>query len=319
MAKFCTWCGAPLEPGARFCGECGGRILETVMIDGTKSQDDTLSGFDIVDGRQLPADATLRLDRDSVVVNTDNKQKRFSLDSAKRPRKTALIAAGVVIALLFVAAGGLAAVYFGGWGGGQDKEPIAVSGVDDKAPAEEPSKSDDSFSGSGKDPAEGSQAESDASSAKIDDKSQVKLTEAEIFNSLDAAYGKLSVYDDRIATCVEEFNANFLTNSMDARTASKEFADKVLSDLQEDLKGLEAMHIPPQSAYAEQAKAVAELYECQIGRVSAMTNAWALDVTFEKPSAHKDEILAVYTQGKAKEHLARFDELYDASKPSKAS
>lgn len=319
MAKFCTWCGAPLEPGARFCGECGGRILETVMIDGTKSQDDTLSGFDIVDGRQLPADATLRLDRDSVVVNTDNKQKRFSLDSVKRPRKTALIAAGVVIALLLVAAGGLAAVYFGGWGGGQDKEPIAVSGVDDKSPAEEASKNDDSAPEASKDQAEGSQAESDGSSAKIDDKSQVKLTEAEIFNSLDAAYGKLSVYDDRIATCVEEFNANFLANSMDARTASKEFADKVLSDLQEDLEGLEAMHIPQQSAYAEQAKDVVELYECQIGRVSAMTNAWALDVTFEKPSAHKDEILAVYTQGNAKEHLVRFDELYDASKPSKVS
>ena len=133
MAKFCTWCGAPLEPGARFCGECGGRILETVMIDGTKNQDDTLSGFDIVDGRQLPADATLRLDRDSVVVNTDNKQKRFSLDSAKRPRKTILIAAGVAIVLLLAAAGGLAAAYLGGWGGGQDKDSIAVSGVDDKA------------------------------------------------------------------------------------------------------------------------------------------------------------------------------------------
>ena len=256
----------PWSPARGFAENAAAAFLETVMIDGTKNQDDTLSGFDIVDGRQLPADATLRLDRDSVVVNTDNKQKRFSLDSAKRPRKTALIAAGVVIALLLVAAGGLAAVYFGGWGGGQDKEPIAVSGVDDKAPAEEPSKSDDPSSEPGKDPAEGSQTESDAPSAKIDDKSQVKLTEAEIFNSLDAAYGKLSVYDDRIATCVEEFNANFLANSMDARAPlPKKIADKVLSDLQEDLKGLEAVHIPPQSAYAEQAKAVAELYECQIG------------------------------------------------------
>ena len=318
MAKFCTWCGAPLEPGARFCGECGGRILETVMIDGTKNQDDTLSGFDIVDGRQLPADATLRLDRDSVVVNTDNKQKRFSLDSAKRPRKTILIAAGGAIVLLLAAAGGLAAAYLGGWGG-QDKDSIAVSGVDDKASTEEPSKSDDSVSEADKDSGGCSQGESGASSAKIEDKSQGKLTEAEIFNSLDAAYGKLSVYDERIATCVEEFNANFLANSMDARTASKEFADKVFSDLQEDLKGLEAMHIPQQSAYAEQAAAVVELYECQIGRVSAMTNAWALDVTFEKPSEHKDEILAVYTQGNAKEHLARFDELYDVSKPSKDS
>ncbi|MDO5357805.1 MAG: zinc ribbon domain-containing protein [Slackia faecicanis] len=319
MAKFCTWCGAPLEPGARFCGECGGRILETVMVDGTKKQVDTLSGFDIVDGRQLPADATLRLDRDSVVVNTDNKQKRFSLDSAKRPRKTALIAAATVIVLLLAAAGVLAAAYFGGWGGDQQKEPIAVSGVDDKAPAPEASQQD-AASDLDKDSAEApDKAQDESSSAKIDDKSQVKLTEAEIFNSLDAAYGKLSSYDERIGTCVEEFNANFLANSMPTRTASKEFADKVLADLQNDLKGIEAMHIPSQSAYAEQAQTVIELYECQVGRVSALTNAWALDVTFEKPSEHKDEILATYTQGKAKSHLDRYDELYDAAKPEKVS
>ena len=97
MAKFCTWCGAPLEPGARFCGECGGRILETVMVDGSKKGVDELSGFDIVDGRKLPADATLRLDRDSVVVPTDTAPKRFSLDSVKKRRRPLLIVAGIAV------------------------------------------------------------------------------------------------------------------------------------------------------------------------------------------------------------------------------
>ena len=86
MAKFCTWCGAPLEPGARFCGECGGRILETVTVDGSKAVEasDALRGFGIVDGKELPADATLRLDRDSVVVPTDNEQKRFPSTARRR-------------------------------------------------------------------------------------------------------------------------------------------------------------------------------------------------------------------------------------------
>lgn len=76
---------------------------------------------------------------------------------------------------------------------------------------------------------------------------------------------------------------------MDTRNASKEFADKVLSDLTSDLASLESAKIPSGSSYVEQAEKVMELYECQIGRVSALTNAWALDVTFETPSEHKAE------------------------------
>lgn len=315
MAKYCTWCGAALEPGARFCGECGGRILETVTIDGSKNVPDDLSGFDIVDGRKLPADATLRLDRDSVVVQTDTDQKRFTLSSSKSPRKTALIATGVLIALLAVAAALLAAAYFGGWGG-QDKEPIAVSGIEESS-EDGKEEADDKAQGAKAD--DGASGVSDASKSPGASEADSKPTEAEIFNSIDAAYDKLEVYDERIATCVEEFNANFLANSMESRMTSKDFADKVLLDLEDDAKGLESMDIPADSAYAQQVESVLELYECQIGRVSAMTNAWALDVTFEKPSEHKDEILARYTEGNAKTHLARYDELRASAKPTRAS
>ena len=104
IAKFCTWCGAPLGARCALLQRSGGRILETVTVDGSKAVEasDALRGFGIVDGKELPADATLRLDRDSVVVPTDNEQKRFSLDSAKKRRNVAFIVIGIIIAVLLV-------------------------------------------------------------------------------------------------------------------------------------------------------------------------------------------------------------------------
>lgn len=307
MAKFCTWCGAPLEPGARFCGECGGRILETVTVDGSKAPEapGSLRGLDIVDGKELPADATLRLDRDSVVVPTDNEQKRFSLDSAKKKRNVAFIVIGVIIAVLLVVVVVLGTMYLNGKQSGES-EPMQVAGVDQQAD-------------------ENAEQTPEASSSpepeqqKIEDKVSSELSEDQAYDLLSEAYEKLDVYDERIGTCVSDFNANFLAKSMETRNASKDSADKVLSDLQSDLESLKTAKIPSGSAYVEQAQEVVELYECQIGRVSALTNAWALDVTFDVPSEHKEEILAKYTEGKAKTHLARYDELYSQAEPAQAS
>ena len=54
MANFCSWCGSPLEPGARYCPECGARVLESVKVDGSADAVDPMRGFDIVDGEEEP-------------------------------------------------------------------------------------------------------------------------------------------------------------------------------------------------------------------------------------------------------------------------
>ncbi|MFR4999174.1 MAG: hypothetical protein ACLUCU_01655 [Slackia sp.] len=95
----------------------------------------------------------------------------------------------------------------------------------------------------------------------------------------------------------------------------------MLADLQKDLDALNAVEIPSGSAYAEQREAVAKL-TVSIGRVSGLTEAWALDVTFERPSEHKDEILAVYTEKSSdgsRKYLSMYDELYEAAKPTERS
>lgn len=307
MAKFCTWCGAPLEPGARFCGECGGRILETVTIDGSKDAVDSMRGFDIVDGRNLPADATLRMDRDALVVPTDNDPKRFSLESGAAPRRAPLIAAGAAVVVLLLAGGVAAAVYFGGWSL-QRNEPAPESApvAQDTAP-------------------EASEAAAQDDAPAVSDVSSAALTDAQAYDELAAAYSKLSVYDERIAGdggLIEDFNGLFLASSLDERTRAKDTADKVLSDLQADKDALNALDIDADSPYESQRVDVSKLYEYQIGRVSALTDAWALDVTFETPSEHKDEILAVYTKGSSNgeaKYLTLYDELYSEAKPTAVS
>ncbi len=309
MPKYCTWCGAPLEPGARFCGECGGRILETIMIDGSKGTQTEMSGFDIVDGRKMPADATLRMDLDSVVVPTDSEPKRFALDSQKKKRNVVLIVLGIVVAVLAIVAAVLAATYFGVFDQPEQAQPEAVTTTEE---SDEPSSD-----------ASSNTAETTATTELEEE--PVALTNAEIYEALSAAYEKLDVYDDRIGGdggLVEDFNSQFLAKSLESRTACKETADKVLSDLQADLDELNALETPTSSAYASQLADIVKLYEYQIGRVTALTEAWALDVTFETPSEHKDEILSTYSSGARSSegsYLDLYDELYPEAKPTKIS
>ena len=65
MAKYCSWCGEPLEPGARYCAECGARVLESVRVTG-KGDSDPMRGLDIVGGNPIPASKTTKLDLDTL-------------------------------------------------------------------------------------------------------------------------------------------------------------------------------------------------------------------------------------------------------------
>lgn len=310
MAKFCSWCGEALEPGSRFCPECGARVLESVKIDGSADAVDPMRGFDIVGGEALPADKTIRIDRDpadtdTLVLPTDNAQKRFALEETPRKSRPALIVCIVAIAVLAIIVGVLA------WTQAREEQ---------SAPTDSPSTQKESVQ-EREDEARVDATEQDAPSiSDAPSDSAATMTEDEIFAYLDEAYGRLAAYDDRVGACVEDFNGLFLARSMDDRQAAKDEADALLSDLEDELASLEDMRIPASSPYADDAAAVIELYGCQKGRVQSLTDAWALDVTFEVPSEHKDailEVLAASNEGGTNKYLTRYDELYPSAKPQR--
>ncbi len=313
MAKFCSWCGEPLEPGARYCPECGARVLESVKVDGSADAVDPMRGFDIVGGEAVPADKTVKLDReqdpsgtDTLVLPTDNTQKRFTLEGAPKKSKVALVVCIAVIVVLLAVVGVLL------WMQNQSSQTDDQSFV----PVTHQEAQDEGDS-DGDAPAV---SDATVEEPSVQEPPSEEVSDEEAFEALDTAYGRLNAYNERIAGCVEDFNGWFLARSMDERTAAKKTADDLLAELNDELAALEDLRIPADSPYADDAAAVIELYGCQVGRVQSLADAWAVDVTFDVPSEHKDEILAELSksnEGGTNKYLTRYDELYPTAKPQK--
>ena len=143
-------------------------------------------------------------------------------------------------------------------------------------------------------------------------------TEEQIFQTLSSEYSALDGYSNRIVSCVDDFNSWYIARDMNKRQASQATAEKVKSDLEAAKAEIENLKVSNSSSYAADAANLIELYDCQIGRITSLTDAWAVSVQYEVPSEHQDEILAAlsanYVSGN-NPYLERYDELYPSSKP----
>lgn len=250
---------------------------------------------------------------DTLVLPSDAQPKHFGLDRPdlrERKRKRIFIALCCVIAVLVIAACVLAYVRFGGQAG-QDASQ-RQSQTQQEAPAassEEGEKSE-------------TKADDDAAKASADAEAlareQSTPTEEQIFQTLSSEYSALDGYSNRIVSCVDDFNSWYIARDMNKRQASQATAEKVKSDLEAAKAEIENLKVSSNSPYAADAANLIELYDCQIGRITSLTDAWAVSVQYEVPSEHQDEILAALSAnyvGGNNPYLERYDELYPSSKP----
>lgn len=250
---------------------------------------------------------------DTLVLPSDVQPKHFGLDRPDlkaRKRKRIFIALCCVIAVLVIAACVLAYVRFGGQAGQdasqqqsqtQQEAPVASSEENEKPET----KADD-------DAAKAS-AEAEALARE-----QSTPTEEQIFQTLSSEYSALDGYSNRIVSCVDDFNSWYIARDMNKRQASQATAEKVKSDLEAAKAEIENLKVSNSSPYAADAANLIELYDCQIGRITSLTDAWAVSVQYEVPSEHQDEILAALSAnyvGGNNPYLERYDELYPSSKP----
>ena len=250
---------------------------------------------------------------DTLVLPSDAQPKHFGLDRPdlrERKRKRIFIALCCVIAVLVIAACVLAYVRFGGQAG-QDASQ-RQSQTQQEAPAassEEGEKSE-------------TKADDDAAKASAEAEALAREkstpTEEQIFQTLSSEYSALDGYSNRIVSCVDDFNSWYIARDMNKRQASQATAEKVKSDLEAAKAEIENLKVSNSSPYATDAANLIELYDCQIGRITSLTDAWAVSVQYEVPSEHQDEILAAlsanYVSGN-NPYLERYDELYPSSKP----
>lgn len=250
---------------------------------------------------------------DTLVLPSDAQPKHFGLDRPdlqERKRKRIFIALCCVIAVLVIAACVLAYVRFGGQTGqeggqqqsqAQQQAPAASSEESEKPEA----KADD----------EAAKASAEAEALA---REQSTPTEEQIFQTLSSEYSALDGYSNRIVSCVDDFNSWYIARDMNKRQASQATAEKVKSDLEAAKAEIESLKISNSSPYSTDAANLIELYDCQIGRITSLTDAWAVSVQYEVPSEHQDEILAALSAnyvGGNNPYLERYDELYPSSKP----
>lgn len=250
---------------------------------------------------------------DTLVLPSDARPKHFGLDRPdlrERKRKRIFIALCCVIAVLVIAACVLAYVRFGGQAS-QDASQWQ-SQTQQEAPAASSEEGDKSETKADDDAAKAS-AEAEALARE-----QSTPTEEQIFQTLSSEYSALDGYSNRIVSCVDDFNSWYIARDMNKRQASQATAEKVKSDLEAAKAEIENLKVSNSSPYATDAANLIELYDCQIGRITSLTDAWAVSVQYEVPSEHQDEILAAlsanYVSGN-NPYLERYDELYPFSKP----
>mgnify|MGYP004506431567 FL=1 len=250
---------------------------------------------------------------DTLVLPSDAQPKHFGLDRPdlqERKRKRIFIALCCVIAVLVIAACVLAYVRFGGQTGqeGAQQQPQAQQ----QAPA---ASSEESEKPEAKADDEAAKASAEAEALA---REQSTPTEEQIFQTLSSEYSALDGYSNRIVSCVDDFNSWYIARDMNKRQASQATAEKVKSDLEAARAEIESLKISNSSPYATDAANLIELYDCQIGRITSLTDAWAVSVQYEVPSEHQDEILAALSAnyvGGNNPYLERYDELYPSSKP----
>lgn len=250
---------------------------------------------------------------DTLVLPSDAQPKHFGLDRPdlkERKRKRIFIALCCVIAVLVIAACVLAYVRFGGQAGQGASQQQSQTQQEASAASSEEGEKPETKAG---DDAAKASAEAEALARE-----QSTPTEEQIFQTLSSEYSALDGYSNRIVSCVDDFNSWYIARDMNKRQASQATAEKVKSDLEAAKAEIENLKVSNNSPYAADAANLIELYDCQIGRITSLTDAWAVSVQYEVPSEHQDEILAALSAnyvGGNNPYLERYDELYPSSKP----
>lgn len=250
---------------------------------------------------------------DTLVLPSDAQPKHFGLDRPdlrERKRKRIFIALCCVIAVLVIAACVLAYVRFGGQSGQESAQQQVQTQQQTPAASSEENEKPETKAG---DDAAKASAEAEALARE-----QSTPTEEQIFQTLSSEYSALDGYSNRIVSCVDDFNSWYIARDMNKRQASQATAEKVKSDLEAAKAEIENLKVSSSSPYAADAANLIELYDCQIGRITSLTDAWAVSVQYEVPSEHQDEILTALSAnyvGGNNPYLERYDELYPSSKP----
>ncbi len=146
-------------------------------------------------------------------------------------------------------------------------------------------------------------------------------TDVSAFDSLMAAYNKLSGFDQRIRDCAATYDTAYNTSNRTTRTAKAAVCDALKAEIQTSIDEVESLGIGTASAIYDDYQNVSRLQNDLLQRVSVLCEGFRISLQYDNPSSHTSEItapvLADNDSSGVNKYKKDFDETYASSKPSK--
>lgn len=138
--------------------------------------------------------------------------------------------------------------------------------------------------------------------------------------SLTSFYGGLPALDAKVGEAAQEFNGLYLSGSPEERRAALDRCEELRADIAEARDEVRALGIPDASPYHGCAEDIASLYEDLYQRIDVIIRSWEIDVGFDDPAGHSDEIcapMAAANEGGVSRYLRDYQERYPGADPAK--
>lgn len=303
--RFCTSCGASLEPGQKFCTSCGSPVQRDA-VNVSQSGPDSTAPMPLVGAPEQQSGAA---DVTQALPVSDIKARQYLQPSAPKkapsagsggPNKKILIA---VIAVLAVVVCILVGVLVGAMSGnGSQTQSGAASEASSSSDSAPSASSSDHASKGG---------ESAASSSD----------EKELYSTLSGYYERLGSYDSAISDAAKSFNANYMSKSSSSRSSYADSASSLQEDIANDYSSLKSLSVPSGSRYSSCYSAMLTCYYDCTQRIGVIVEAWGNSLRYSDPTGHSDEICAPLSRdksGNSNKYYTEFNQTYPSAKPPSA-
>lgn len=351
--NFCTSCGAPLAQGQKFCTCCGKAIIApstepeaTVPLAPLNSTGEistnpqpllTAEAAHSAEPSPASAPSVVAIPVDSPIGESPATSTApfdapmatpvLSPDTpppcdppSSSPKKgiavallCALVGTAIIVATLFVA--------------GVFKMPEAPSDEPIETPQEQPSAPDEETveNASATDAANASdeadsaiETDAPATTESAQSEPPVDRAEAVIYDKLLVLYNDLGAFDQRISEAAQQFNENYLSLDYETRARYATEAEALLDDIYSSYNDLYSTTISPQSPNTAAYEALDTCYEDCVQRISVISEAWTISLSYEDPTAYRDEILVPIMRDNVNGsnlYYTEFQETYPLAEP----
>lgn len=337
--NFCTKCGARLNPQQRFCTTCGASVGAPAANDGGAGVPVAPAPTAAMPAAPAATAAMPVVPAQPPVLNAPNAVPQYigsagqTVPTTAKPRKSkktaivittlAVLAVAAVTMVVLFCTGALSfndtgakeadsapttAVQESPAASGETAEPATT---DAEAPAASPE------SEASQAPAEGQAAEAATEAAP---EAEPSREEAALYDKLTVLYDELGGFDQRISAAASDFNNFYASDDYALRAEYSADADALLYAIQEQYGELLGTNVPLNSVNAESYQALDTCYSDCVNRISVITEAWNISLSYDDPSYYRDEILepiARDNDGTTNRYYADFQKTYPLAKPVK--